>query len=707
MKGNVFYGLAALKPSVLEAVRHRTQTHQKMVREVAKKITREINQASSEQLLLFPDSEEKSDFKEPYRQIRNYLAGQFIGATRDETLLLEVTKCLFCKIYINKKEIDTDACQEAEIEGIYKSNFIELKDFLPSLFGKDSIFSNKEKINLNAGCLSFIDNRISRLDLQSWNRDPFGDVYEVFVGSSIRGQEGQFFTPQNAINALVTLVAPVAGERFIDPACGAGGFLNAIARYLSKSGVSTDEIGDCIYGIDKDSYLVKLASARLSLITLSKAKVYCADSLAWMTEERRKFALQASIGTFDGVITNPPFGSKIVSVLPDVQESFDLGHKWKLDKDTGLFNKSSVLHKSVPPQVLFIERCLSLVKPGGRVGMVVPESLVSSKNYRYVVNYIREHAELQAVVGMPESLFKISGKGGTHTKTCLIVFHKRNERQDKNSHSKVFMSEVKWCGHDSRGRQIEKDELPLVSKNFQLFRQNNLSVPSHLGYEIFESNIKDNILAPRYYNPEVEECLLNLRRTHDLVKFGELVNSGLIEISTGDEVGKIAYGTGNIPFVRTSDISNWEVKIDPKHGVSEDIYNSYAKKQDVQEGDILMVRDGTYLIGTCAFITKYDTQIIYQSHLYKIRIKDTEELSPYLLLAALSSAPVQQQIKAKRFTQDIIDSLGDRIHELILPIPKNTKLSRQIIDTVRKSIEDRIEARELARKACVEIVSIE
>ncbi|TON78636.1 hypothetical protein, partial [Vibrio parahaemolyticus] len=65
----------------------------------------------------------------------------------------------------------------------------------------------------------------------------------------------------------------------------------------------------------------------------------------------------------------------------------------------------------------------------------------------------------------------------------------------------------------------------------------------------------------------------------------ELHDKGIIEISTGDEVGKLAYGTGNIPFVRTSDISNWEVKLDPKHGVSEEIFQKYAKRQDVQEGD--------------------------------------------------------------------------------------------------------------------------
>lgn len=106
-------------------------------------------------------------------------------------------------------------------------------------------------------------------------------------------------------------------------------------------------------------------------------------------------------------------------------------------------------------------------------------------------------------------------------------------------------------------------------------------------------------------------------------------------ISTGDEVGKLAYGTGQIPFIRTSDIANWEIKLDPKQGLSDDIYTKLAPKQDVQPYDILMVRDGTYLVGTCAMISPSETKIVYQSHLYKIRSNDHDRINPYLLLALL------------------------------------------------------------------------
>ena len=100
------------------------------------------------------------------------------------------------------------------------------------------------------------------------------------------------------------------------------------------------------------------------------------------------------------------------------------------------------------------------------------------------------------------------------------------------------------------------------------------------------------------------------------------------------------------------------------------------------------------------------TKIVYQSHLYKIRVLKPERITPYLLLAILTSEPVQNQIKSKRVTQDIIDSLGSRIYELSLPVPKNKALCRSIENKVKKAIEDRMEARELAKQACLEVAGL-
>ncbi len=322
----------------------------------------------------------------------------------------------------------------------------------------------------------------------------------------------------------------------------------------------------------------------------------------------------------------------------------------------------------------------------------------------YVVDYLRKLTIIEAVIGMPESLFKTSGKGGTHTKTCLLIARKKSTSEsEQNGKRAVFMAEAKWCGHDSRGSQIPNNDLPIILENSR--RGIDLKHQNHLGYQVNNNDIIDNILAPRYYDPEPSKFLGDLNNTHDLVSVKHLVETGVLSFSTGNEIGKLTYGTGAIPFVRTSDISNWEIKVEPKQCVSEEVYLQYKASQDVKEGDILMVRDGTYLIGNCAYVSKYDVKIVYQSHIYKIRVEKPDVISPFLLIAILSSEPVVRQIKAKRFTQDIIDSLGKRVYEIVLPIPKEKEEQEMIVNIVKKSINDRIEARELARKATKAVVN--
>jgi len=160
----------------------------------------------------------------------------------------------------------------------------------------------------------------------------------------------------------------------------------------------------------------------------------------------------------------------------------------------------------------------------------------------------------------------------------------------------------------------------------------------------------------------------------------------------------MAYGTGTIPFVRTSDISNWEIKSDPKQGVSEAIYQQYAQSHDVKAGDILFVRDGTYLIGTACMVSKHDGPMLYQSHLLKLRLTEKAPITSALLLAVLASPTVRQQIRAKQFTADIIDSIGHRFNELILPVPKDEAMRESISREVQEIIDERGRMRERMRE---------
>ncbi len=167
----------------------------------------------------------------------------------------------------------------------------------------------------------------------------------------------------------------------------------------------------------------------------------------------------------------------------------------------------------------------------------------------------------------------------------------------------------------------------------------------------------------------------------------------------------MAYGTGVIPFVRTSDITNWEIKANPKQSVSENIYKEYAKRQEIDAGDILFVRDGTYLIGTVAMVTKGDIPLLYQSHIVRIRVEKSAPISNRVLLAALTSDLVQRQLQARRFTSDIIDTVGDRYLDVVLPITKDSETRHDIDARVKEIIDERARLREEIARVAKKIVS--
>jgi type I restriction enzyme M protein len=608
------------------------------------------------------------DQKVAFADIRNFLAGRMLGATRDQSLLEEVMKCLLAYKAIARLGA-TAPSDDLKLAAAYRDALRDVH--VP--------FAETDQLLLDPASVRFVHDRFRKLDLFGSDRDPVGDLYETFIGSAIRGSEGQFFTPLNAVEWLASAVGLRSGEAVIDPACGAGGFLMAAAKIAN---------GLDLFGIEKDAYLADLARARMQVLDF-KHEVFCANSLS--LKHNGAGSLRHLLGQFDLVLANPPFGKNIKSVDPSEQREFALGHRWKKGQG-GELVQTPLLLPSVPPQVLFLERIMTLLREGGRAGIVVPESLLCGKSYAPVVQYLRKNASIKAVVGMPEALFKHSGKGGTHTKTCLLVFTK-----GKRS-SKVYMAEAAWCGHDSRGRKIDRDDLPAIAAEYARFGRAD-AAELRIGYEVSPKDILNNILAPRYHEPTAQKVAGHLVDTHELVKVADLLASGELQVAAGNEVGKLAYGGGSIPFVRTSDLSGWEIKADPKHLVSEEVYERLKVTQDVRAGDVLMVRDGTYLIGTCAFVTKHDEKIVYQSHILKFRCKPGSRVTPHLLLALLSCDPVQQQIKAKTFTQDIINSLGNRVGEVILPVPRSRLVREEIDRVVKKVIDDRIEARELSRVA--------
>ena len=652
------------------------------------------------------------NLKSNFKDIHNYFAANNVGTTLPEMFAQQFINLLFCKIYDERFTKMEDIVRfraginenKAAVAERIRDIFADVKEQYAD------VFSEEDAITLDDGSIAYAVAQLQPFCIKDSKRDAIGDAFESFIDYTTKGSQGQFFTPRNVVKLMVNIAQVTYKDKMIDPACGTGGFLieglktewatleQQYGEEWPKEEIFAEEQKIAIKnirGIDKDSFLGKVAKAYMALMGDGRGGIFCENSLVatkfWGTKTQDNIREKS----FDLVLTNPPFGKKLKIDETEILSLYNLGYKWKKNKDK-TYERTDVLVDAQPPQILFIERCLNLLNSKGRMCFVSPESIFCNPSHKHIVQYIKERAKISAIISMPEDLFQPY----THAKTCVVYLQKGKSSPD----DKIFMAIARYCGHDSRGNETSRDDVPLIQEKYNQYIKDGHLDYDHLGFVITESEIKNNIYIPKYYNPEIEQKLQSLSDTHKIVSIGELEKQGVISIETGDEVSKESYGTGTIPFIRTSDIANWEIKLDPKQGLSRDIYEKYKEKQDVKANDILMVRDGTYLVGTCALITDDDKEIVFQSHIYKIRVEDPNLLDPLLLLALLSCPLVRSQIFAKRFTQDIIDTLGERIHELQLPIPKERAEQLRIANEVKKIIQYKKAAKEMTRKVVSSVV---
>ncbi len=660
-------------------------------------------------LLKKKDLQPINNLKLHFRGLRDYLAGNVTGITRDETIAKQIIYLLFCKIHDEQTEKEfldfsvrpnEDVWQfEARIEKLFEQVKQTYSD----------VFDETEEIQLKDNDLIYVVSHLQNYSLLKADRDVIADAFEEFIGTAFRGGEGQFFTPRNVVQMMIDVLKPTSNERVIDPACGSGGFL----AYISKHFSHTKAKNTFLAGIEKDAFLSRLAKIYLALLGQQNYSIFCENSLEQPAKWQNETQSQIELGTFDVVLTNPPFGAKIPVVGDALLKQYEIGHIWKEHEGKWLRTKS--LQDKQPPQVLFIERCLQLLKNGGRMGIVLPEGIFGNPSERYVWEFVRQHSNIIGVVSLSQETFQPS----THTKTSVLFVEKT-----ENPTRKVFMAIAKAIGHDKNGKETYKfradglplvdknnnkildDDLPEITKNFCIHLNGGLKKNSHLGFDLPENELKKHVFIPEYYNPEIREELANLEKTgkYHLVSIGDLVKEKVIEIRRGNEIGSRFYGTGSIPFVRTTDIVNWEIKIDPVKAVAEEIYEQYRKNQDVKEDDILFVNDGTFLIGRTAMITRLDEKIIIQSHVKKIRALQPNRLSPFYLFYLLNSKIFRKQVESKTFVQATISTIGNRLSEIVLPVNYDPKEIKRIEKEVKEIIFLKTSLRERSMKLIEESI---
>ncbi|MFQ6084604.1 MAG: N-6 DNA methylase, partial [Candidatus Aminicenantia bacterium] len=522
---------------------------------------------------------------------------------RAEKLGAEMIRIIFCKIYdelYNKEKSKLKIYSnenEHEVSNKIKTLFEDVKKKF------HDVFDEEEKLYLDDKSITYVVNQLQNYNLLKTKRDIVSEAFQAFWGHGLRGEKGQFFTPRNVVKLCVEFLNPKVGEKIIDPACGSGGFLVECIAYLNER----DSFNN-IFGIDKEIDLAKICKTYMSIVGNGHSNIFCADSLdisSWPIEMQENIKNDS----FDVVLTNPPFGARISIEDNKILKNYKLGHKWKkTHKDK--WKNTNIIYKQVP-QVLFIERCIQLLKPGGRLAIILPDGIFGNPRDRYILQYILQEAKILAIVSLPPETFLPS----THTKTSILFLEKKKKLTIEDY--EIFMAIANKVGHNKNGKTIYKrnrngeyildnnnnkiidDDLPNIAERYRLFKEKNLHHYDHLGFVVKLSEIKDSILIPNYYNPKTEEKLRRMEKSgrYTLVSIKELVEKGVLSIKRGDEVGSQYYGIGDIPFVRTSDIVNWEIKIDPIKGIPEEIYERYKKKQNINENDILLITDGTFLIG--------------------------------------------------------------------------------------------------------------
>jgi type I restriction enzyme M protein len=278
-------------------------------------------------------------------------------------------------------------------------------------------------------------------------------VFEFIVTKAAKGQKGQYFTPRHVIAEVVAMIRPTAAERVVDPACGSGGFLRHALLQEPQCRV---------WGFDQDARALRVARVMLAASGQPTTRVMLVDSL------RRQGgsvpALEDLMRThepqfrgFDVVLTNPPFAGDVGRAYA---EGYELARGHRVERD-----------------VLFLERCVDLLKPRGRLAIVLPHNKVGAESWAYLRTWLLERVSVVAVLGLGRNTFMPH----TSQKACVVIGCKRLKptRHFRDDEILFFISERDGKDHRGRlayaadGQSIDHDlagATPLVRRRFDILQ---------------------------------------------------------------------------------------------------------------------------------------------------------------------------------------------------------------------------------------------
>ena len=418
----------------------------------------------------------------------------------------ELLKVIFCKIEDERnipKALEFYATSE---ERSNSDGQLTVKNRIEKIFDRvkkekknAKIFDPNDTIKLNPRTLSYIVSEIQKYSLLNTRIDIKGKAYEEIVGANIIVDRGEFFTPRNVMAMVVEMINPTIDEKVLDSSCGTGGFLVTAMTYAMKQlriefeketgklksewddfekKAFQDKISDMAmnnyFGFDINPDLVKATKMNMVMNNDGSGNILQNNSLLqpheWTDDfkirlsaalqiDKKTLINKDSIGYFDVIVTNPPFGSKIPIKDHAILSQFDLARIWKQDKKTGRWTITDKYQSSVSPEILFIERCWQFLKPGGRMGIVLPDALLGSPGTGYIREWLIKYTKIIASIDLHEDTFQ--PRNGTQTSVLILQKKKAGEilKEEKNglmADYNIYMAIVDKIGHDKRGNTLFK-----------------------------------------------------------------------------------------------------------------------------------------------------------------------------------------------------------------------------------------------------------
>jgi len=375
----------------------------------------------------------------------------------------EIFKLIFAKLYDENSHGDEQALEFRRGSETPE----ELHDRIQRLFiratkhpGWNEIFDPAEKIQLTPQALAPCVSELEKYRFFGSDLDVLDAAFEHLINPEQKGDKGQYFTPRHVVRMCVDMLNPNEDEYCLDPACGPCGFMIHTLKHVAESASFKRKWGkevetrkreyaqNYLYAIDFDMKLAKVAKVMMLIMGDGKTNVFRVSSLDPREWKSHPYRVGDKIkdGMFNLVMTNPPFAGEITQA--EILGGYDLAYKG--DPAT---NKRA---NKVERDVLFIERCLRFLKPGGRMAIVLPQGIFNNTSDEFIRNYVMKHARLLGVVGLHGNMFKPFT--GTKTSVLLVQkWHSDEERIEAGDY-RIFFATSQKSGKDNSGSYIWLDK---------------------------------------------------------------------------------------------------------------------------------------------------------------------------------------------------------------------------------------------------------